>query len=141
MKVNITVRMFCYPTEDLEKNKEIFKKLGLEPEIQEIPEAFGLPMYIFSAKLSKQRDVVNFFKNLIKYLHFEELANVLREKYDPKSASVYLRIDKQEFFKENRIRFVSHGDVIHVKIKLVNPRDLEKFLEELAKKLQLRTNE
>jgi len=141
MKVNIFIRMFCYPTEDLEKNKEIFRRLDLDPNIQEVPEAFGLPMYIFSARLERQRDVLNFFRALLRYIELKELMDAIREKYNPETATVYLRIDKQEFFKNARIRFVSHGDVIHVKIKLVAPRDIEKFLEELARKLQQHTSD
>ncbi|NPA86332.1 MAG: hypothetical protein GXO42_02975 [bacterium] len=133
LRANYFLRLFCYPTEDPEKVKKLLEILGIEDyTVQQVEEAFGLPMYIFSASSSSGKKVKELLKKILELAEDKQaFLERLKDFYDEKGGACYLRLDKQELFKYRKAKLVSHGDVVHIKIKFVSPRKLEEFLQQV----------
>jgi len=143
MKINLVLRTFSYPTEDLGKVKKALLNLGLkDSEIRplEVEEAFGLPMYIIEVK-RQDKKAIELLKNIYENLDRKErFFSFLESTYDEASHTSALRIDKQTLYKDKKIKLTPYGDVVHIKIKYVFPNNLEDFKKEFTKLLQERTN-
>ncbi len=92
----IEFETYCHATEDIEKVKEIlfsFAGEDIEIEISEAEGYYGNPIEILETKISRNRDMDDFFKK-IPYEIIDELIDTIERRVDER-CNFFFRLDKE----------------------------------------------
>lgn len=117
---NIRYRLFVYEDEDETEFIEALNYI-LPTAIPEKEKAEGMtekPIYILSGKITKKRDLKNFFSRLLEDENIDiyKFSQDLEKKID-KKGNLFLRFSKKRALNE-KLEIVDSGDSIHLKIKI-----------------------
>lgn len=113
---NISYRVMVYGTEDEEKVLEALRNIvpGATPE-REIAEGYhGNPITVLKGKTTRKKPLREFMEKFSDV--FSGRLDEIQGRFDEKG-NLFLRLDKQEAFL-GRWKPVTHGDSIHLKIKI-----------------------
>jgi len=115
----LRVNVFCYSTENEEVIHDAMEELLGTDEFEcDIAESeHGNRILIFSAELTKQKEIMPIFIRLEKELK-GELKSGTEERID-EDCVFYLRLDKQELV-QGRYRTAHHGDVLSITGKVAS---------------------
>ncbi len=119
----ITVRSLSHSTEDPEKVTEaIFNVIGeLELERKTVRGHFGNPVVVITGEIVRRKEAEKTFIKILKSLEKddkEKLKKDLQNRVDEEN-NLHLRFDKQMAFSEGVPHLISHGDAIHIRVKMI----------------------
>ncbi len=114
----IEFKAYCHATESLDKVKESLENLAgreLELEMSDAEGYYGNPIKILEGKISKNREMDDFFKNLP-----EEIILRLREELEKRideRCNFFFRIDKGKAYEEE-FALTSGGNSIRIRARV-----------------------
>jgi RNA-binding protein len=134
---NISYRAFVYGTENKEKVLESINTLfpNSSPQCEATEGYYKNPVLILYNKIDKKSDIKDFVGKLSSMNDptKKRILYQLEDKMDD-SGNLFLRFDKQRAYKGD-FKVVTHGDSIHLKIKIAAYPAKKKVALKIAKKL------
>jgi len=111
---NITYRIMVHGTEDEEKVIKALKNIlpPASPEREQVEGHHGNPLTILKGKITEKKTIKKFTEKILTLLK-----NINIEKHVDETGNLFLRLDKQEAYNGNW-KLVTHGDAIHLKVKI-----------------------
>jgi len=140
MLTHVEMRIICYDWDDPSKIEkrilDLLKGINIKEIFFEKKVGKGLvssELICYRVKLDKRKHIDIFLKNFLEKLDKEEIEKILKEidKIVDDEGKLYLRFDKDYFIIKGKLKFVNHGEVLHITL---TPKLYKKDREE-AKEL------
>jgi len=132
----IEFKAYCHATESLDKVKKSVENLAgreLELEISEAEGYYGNPIKILEGKISKNREMDDFFKNLPEKV-IQKLQKELGKRIDER-CNFFFRIDKGEAYQGESV-LTSGGNSIRIRARVESyPSKKETAVEKMEEYL------
>ncbi len=132
----LTLRSLSYSTEDPEKVARAISSIVGDIELRKrtVKGHFGNPVVVITGEAGRKK-AEKIFEGILRSLgkkDRERLKEELQKRLDEEN-NLHLRFDKQIAYSEGVPRLTSHGDAIHIRVKLIL---YSKGKDELIKKME-----
>jgi len=128
----IEFKAYCHATESIDKVIKAIENLAgkeLELEISDAEGYYGNPIKIFEGKISRNRDIYDFFKSLPEEV-IQKLQKELDERIDER-CNFFFRMDKGKAYKEEFV-LTNGGNSIRIRARVESyPSKKETAIEKM----------